>query len=110
VLAKAAHEPDVVLLVVGARGHGGVAGLLLGSVSHSLTHSSTKPLVIVPQDWRARPPSDVRPRIVVGVDGSRPADNALRWAGRRGRHAGMPARGGDGLAVTGAAHLYVKQA
>ncbi len=80
VLAKATHEPDVVMLVVGTRGHGGMAGLLLGSVSHSLTHTSSKPLVIVPKDWLAMPRSDARPRIVVGVDGSKPADDALRWA------------------------------
>ena len=90
VLAKAAHEPDVVMLVVGTRGHGGVAGLLLGSVSHSLTHTSSKPLVIAPKDWSATPPSDVRPRIVVGVDGSRPADNALRWAAEEAVVRGCP--------------------
>jgi nucleotide-binding universal stress UspA family protein len=80
VLAKVANEPDVGLLVVGTRGHGGVAGLLLGSVSHSLTHTSTKPLVIVPKDWTAPDPSGIHSRVVVGVDGSRPADEALRWA------------------------------
>jgi nucleotide-binding universal stress UspA family protein len=80
VLAKAAHEPDAAMLVAGTRGHGGVAGLLLGSVSHSLTHTSSKPLVIVPKDWSAMTPSESRRRIVVGVDGSRPADDALRWA------------------------------
>jgi nucleotide-binding universal stress UspA family protein len=80
VIAEAANEPDVGLVVVGRRGHGGVAGLLLGSVSHSLTHTSTKPLVIVPRNWSALDPSEVRPPIVVGVDGSKPAENALRWA------------------------------
>jgi len=79
-LARATHEPDVIMLVVGTRGHGGVAGLLLGSVSHSLTHTSGKPLIVVPKDWSETPPSDIRPRIVVGVDGSRAADDALRWA------------------------------
>jgi nucleotide-binding universal stress UspA family protein len=80
ILARTAREPDVALLVVGTRGHGGIAGLLLGSVSHSLTHTSPKPLVIVPRDWSGIDPSLVRPRIVVGVDGSGSADNALRWA------------------------------
>jgi nucleotide-binding universal stress UspA family protein len=80
VIARVANEPEVGLVVVGTRGHGGVAGLLLGSVSHSLTHTSTKPLVIVPRDWPPLDPAQVRPRVVVGVDGSKPADEALRWA------------------------------
>jgi nucleotide-binding universal stress UspA family protein len=89
-LAKAAHEHEAVMLVVGTRGHGGVAGLLLGSVSHSLTHTSCKPLVIVPSDWSATPRPDVQARIVVGVDGSRSADDALRWAAEEAVVRGCP--------------------
>jgi nucleotide-binding universal stress UspA family protein len=89
-LAQATHEPDVVMLVVGTRGHGGVAGLLLGSVSHSLTHTSSKPLVIVPKDWSETVPSDIPPRLVVGVDGSRSADDALRWAAEEAVLRGCP--------------------
>jgi nucleotide-binding universal stress UspA family protein len=35
------------LLVVGSRGHGGIGGMLLGSVSQALAHHSRCPLVIV---------------------------------------------------------------
>jgi nucleotide-binding universal stress UspA family protein len=40
--------PDADLLVVGARGHGLVHRLLLGSVSTALTHHPTLPTIVVP--------------------------------------------------------------
>lgn len=46
VLLDAAKGADVV--VVGARGLGGFAGMLLGSVSHHLAHHATCPVVVVP--------------------------------------------------------------
>lgn len=45
-LLEAAQGAD--LLVVGARGHGGFVGLLLGSVSQQVAHHGTCPVVIVP--------------------------------------------------------------
>jgi len=44
-LIEAARGSD--LLVVGSRGHGGFAGLLLGSVSQQCSHHAPCPIVIV---------------------------------------------------------------
>lgn len=61
-VAVAGHSPDVLaeqsvgatLLVVGSRGRGGFASLVLGSVSQSTAHRSSVPLVIVRSAASAR--------------------------------------------------------
>jgi nucleotide-binding universal stress UspA family protein len=70
---------DAQALVVGRRGMGGFAELVLGSTSQVCTALSTDvPLVVVPDTWDlATPPQG---RIVVGVDGSLECQEGLRFA------------------------------
>lgn len=51
VLAEASRTAD--LVVLGTRGHGGFAGLLLGSVSQAVLNRSAGPVLIVPTKHRA---------------------------------------------------------
>jgi nucleotide-binding universal stress UspA family protein len=80
VLVEEAKE--AAMLVVGSRGHGGVAGLLLGSVSLQCVRDAACPVVVVRRPGEPALLPGARPagEIVVGVDGSRPSKRALRFA------------------------------
>ena len=49
------------LLVVGRRGHGGVVGLLLGSVARACTEHAPCPVVVVPPAPTGAAPTDAAP-------------------------------------------------
>ena len=52
-LLEAADAEHADLLVVGTKGHGGVAGRVLGSTGYKLTHHAHCPVVVVPAEWDA---------------------------------------------------------
>jgi nucleotide-binding universal stress UspA family protein len=74
VLLAAAEDAD--LLVIGSRGRGGFARLLLGSTSTQCATHASVPTVVIP--------ADVEPvatnKILVGFDGSANAMAAVKWA------------------------------
>ncbi len=76
VLLEEAQTAD--LVVLGSRGAGSLAALMLGSVAHAVSHRSPCPVVLV--SGKAGHP-DVR-RIVVGTDGSSASAEAVDWAAR----------------------------
>lgn len=57
VLDQVAHAERAAMIVVGSHGKGAVSELVIGSVSHGLSHRATTPLVIIP---RARAAADRR--------------------------------------------------
>jgi nucleotide-binding universal stress UspA family protein len=82
-LLQVARDADI--LAIGARGYGGFAGRLLGSVARQCARHADCPVAVVP----ARPTTaaDVhwgeegfQGRIVVGIDGSPGSRAALTWA------------------------------
>lgn len=77
-LAAAEHAR---LLVIGSRGRGGFARLLLGSTSTQCATHATTPTVVVPSEVEPGE-AEVGPvrRLLVGFDGSPNAQAALRWA------------------------------
>lgn len=72
------------LIVVGSRGHGGFARLMLGSVSKQILHHVNCPVVVVHDT-----DTDQAGHVVVGWDGSEASKRAVRWAATVARRKGV---------------------
>ncbi|GCD89083.1 universal stress protein [Nocardioides sp. LS1] len=77
---------DAALLVVGSRGRGPVASLLLGSVGVALTRHPTCPVVVV----RPGNPGLERHGVLVGIDGTQHSAGTLEFAYRQASTHGLP--------------------
>jgi nucleotide-binding universal stress UspA family protein len=73
--ALIAASADAAMVVVGSRGRGGFASLLLGSISQQVATHSKVPVVVV-----RGPVSAADGPVIAGVDGSPDADHALGLA------------------------------
>ncbi|HSE70846.1 MAG TPA: universal stress protein [Nocardioidaceae bacterium] len=74
---------EAALLVLGARGHSLVSGIVLGSVSQHVTRHAACPVVVT-----RHPNNPDSRRIVVGVDGSPEGAKALEFAFEHASHTG----------------------
>jgi nucleotide-binding universal stress UspA family protein len=77
---------DADQVVVGSRGHGGFATLLLGSTAAQVAAHAPCPVVVVRDGAAADGP------VVVGVDGSDPGDAALAYGFSFAARHGLPLR------------------
>jgi nucleotide-binding universal stress UspA family protein len=76
-----AEELGVGLVVIGSRGRGPIRRLLMGSVSESVVHGATFPVLVMRGGDEAWPPQ----RVVIGDDGSEEAREAGDLAARVGK-------------------------
>lgn len=68
------------LLVLGSRGHGGIAAYVLGSVSAGVAESAPCPVVVVRPAEHADPGTAYAGRVVLGFDGTELSQHALEAA------------------------------
>lgn len=75
-IARRAERDEVDLIVMGSHGHGALAQLVLGSVTHGVLARTKKPVLLVRD--RAAPTSDSL-RVGIAVDGSKFGRAAVRY-------------------------------
>ena len=80
------------LVVVGSRGLGGFAGLLLGSVSLYLASHARSPVVVVRTEPGSLRGPEQPPEIMLGVDGHAPAAAAIEFAFAEASRRELPLR------------------
>lgn len=93
-----AHAEQARELVVGSRGLGGFAGMLLGSTSATVTQHASCPVVVVHRSGTAGGP------VVVGLDGSTASEPALGYAFPAAARAGVALRAVHAWDDLGALH------
>lgn len=79
---------DSRMLVVGKRGLGGFARVIVGSTSIAVAGRSKVPVAVVPDAWKQHDHDDAP--VVVGVDPYRPDQAPIRLAFQRARRLGAP--------------------
>jgi len=106
------HSHDAFMVVVGSRGRGGLAGLLLGSVSLQVASYAAVPVTVVRGRWRPVP-GHAPGVIVAGADGSPASQAALEFAFEEAALRDVPLLAvcalADSAEVLGAAHDYEAQ-
>lgn len=68
------------VLVLGSRGHGGLAAYVLGSVSAGVAETAPCPVVVVRSPEHANASSEYAGRVVIGLDGTELSQHALAAA------------------------------
>jgi len=80
---------DADMVVLGARGRGGLPGMLLGSVSQQVCAHARGPVVVVRGHWH--PAAEYTPGpVVAGADGSAGSHAAIAFAGEEAMLRGVP--------------------
>lgn len=86
---------DASMLVLGTRGRGGFAALVLGSVTATCAHHTPVPLAVIGPEAPAPGSGD----LVVGIDDSPGGRTALRWAVAEAKRTGAAIRAVHGWQI-----------